>query len=337
MLLASVQETRGNRAGAESSLRTAVELAPRYSDPHWRLANLLLRQGRVNESVADLREATRSDPSLVPLTFELLWEASRHDAAALESLVNDRGADLLKLARFLVKQGRIQEATGVFSRFVAAGDDSLASADAHELSSFVDGLIATGNFEAARRVWADASGATGSTSLLWNGGFETSRTKYPQFDWRIAANNYAQIGVDMSAAHGGVSALRIDFRGRDTTRLDNEVTQLVLTRPNSACSLECWVKTSNLTTPEGPRIVVSESKSGKWIASSEPVAGGSGDWRLLRVEFVAPDVAAGPVTPLIVSIKRKPQFSYDDPTSGTVWFDDFVLAERTTAANTERR
>ena len=332
MLLASVQE-RGNRSAAESSLRVAVQLAPQYSDPHWRLANLLLRQGRVNESITSLREATRSDSSLVPLTFELLWDASHRDPGALESVVTGRAGDLLKLARFLVKQGRVDEAAEVLDRFAATGADSFASADAHELAAIIDELIATGNLEPARRVWADASGATGSDSGVWNGSFETAPTRYPQFEWKIAGNNYADIRVDTSVAHSGSSALRIQFRGRDTTRLDNEVTQLVLTRPNSAYALEYWVKTSGLTTPEGPRVVVSESKTGKWIASSDPVPAGSSDWRRLRFEFVAPELAQGLVTPLVVSIKRKPQFSYDDPTGGTVWFDDFALVERKQAAD----
>ncbi|HEU4391480.1 MAG TPA: tetratricopeptide repeat protein, partial [Blastocatellia bacterium] len=334
MLLASIQETRGNRAAAESSLHAAVRLAPSYTDPNWRLANLLLRQGKLDDSVISLREATRSDPSLVPLTFELLWEASNHNTTVLESVVAGRSADLLRLARFFVKQGRVQEAAEQLSRFEHAG--SIASLETLEITAVIDDLIATGNLEAARRVWAAASGAGGDTSLLWNGSFETAPAKYSQFDWKITGNNYADVGVDTSTGHGGSSALRIQFKGRDTTRLDNQVAQLFLTRPKMTYSLDCWVKASGLATPEGPRVVVSESKSGKWIASSDPVSGGSSDWRPLHFEFVAPDVSQGLVTPLVVSIKRKPQFSYDDPTSGTVWFDDFVLSERSTNAEIQR-
>jgi len=31
---------------------------------------------------------------------------------------------------------------------------------------------------------------------------------------------------------------------------------------------------------------------------------------------------------MIISIKQKPQFSFVEPTSGTVWFDDFVWKEQ---------
>jgi hypothetical protein len=35
---------------------------------------------------------------------------------------------------------------------------------------------------------------------------------------------------------------------------------------------------------------------------------------------------------VVIAIKQTPQFSYVDPTSGTVWFDDFVLTEAMTFA-----
>ena len=30
---------------------------------------------------------------------------------------------------------------------------------------------------------------------------------------------------------------------------------------------------------------------------------------------------------MVISIKRKPRFSYDEPTRGTVWFDDFSMKQ----------
>jgi hypothetical protein len=43
----------------------------------------------------------------------------------------------------------------------------------------------------------------------------------------------------------------------------------------------------------------------------------------VTLEFVAPaDWGA-----LLLTIKRIPKFSYDDPTRGTLWLDDFSLTE----------
>jgi hypothetical protein len=119
----------------------------------------------------------------------------------------------------------------------------------------------------------------------------------------------------------------VDFTGRDTTRLDDEISQRFLVQPGARYKLDCFVKTEGLVTPEGPRVVVSDSKSSAVIAGSEPIPRGSNDWRRVSVDFVAPPAAHS----LVVAIRRIPKFSYDDPTKGTIWFDDFSLTEQAKA------
>jgi predicted Zn-dependent protease len=61
LLLASVRETKGDRAGAEQAMRAALELAPNSTTVHWRLANLLLRQGKLAAALGEFRKATMAD------------------------------------------------------------------------------------------------------------------------------------------------------------------------------------------------------------------------------------------------------------------------------------
>src|SRR5205814_2128397 len=49
VLLATIEEAEGDRAAAEQALQKAVALAPNYTDVHWRLANLLLREGKLEK------------------------------------------------------------------------------------------------------------------------------------------------------------------------------------------------------------------------------------------------------------------------------------------------
>jgi hypothetical protein len=75
--------------------------------------------------------------------------------------------------------------------------------------------------------------------------------------------------------------------------------------------------------------VITSATSPDWIAASEPIARGSGDWQRLAVEFAAPPSPNGAgMSAVFVSIKRKPKFSYDEPTSGSVWLDDFTVKEQ---------
>src|SRR5262249_50521500 len=71
-------------------------------------------------------------------------------------------------------------------------------------------------------------------------------------------------------------------------------------------------------------VVVTAQNSATPLAASTVIEAGSYDWRLLKMDFVAPSNAHA----LVIAIKQRPQFSYVDPTSGTVWFDDFVLKEQ---------
>jgi len=172
-------------------------------------------------------------------------------------------------------------------------------------------------------------GAEGQSTLVWNGGFELDLPKdFAQFDWSFGRSEYARFTIDTAVAHSGARSLRIEFAGRDTTQLDNEIKQLVALRPGVRYSLECYVKASDLQTPEGPRVVVSSSASPVWLAASDAVVPGSGDWQRLAVAFVAPQSASSATSAVLISIKRKPKFSYDEPTRGTLWFDDFSLKEQ---------
>ncbi len=97
-------------------------------------------------------------------------------------------------------------------------------------------------------------------------------------------------------------------------------------RPGAHYRVECYVKSENLVTPDGPRLVVTD-KGSTWIAQSDPIAAGSNDWRQLSVEFVAPKVVDDS-SAVYISIKRKSKYGYDEPTRGAIWLDDFTMKEQ---------
>ena len=324
LTLASIQEASGDRQAAEQSLVTALGLAPEHWNVHYRLGNVLLREGKLGRSLEELRASVAANNELLPGTLDLVWRASREDVNAVRAVGESNARTRLTLAQFLQKMSHPSEAANVFGSIDR--NDRLASAA--ESSAFLNSLIAAGRYDTARELWSDLARADRQSMLLWNGGFESDISKdFAQFDWVFARTEYARFALDTSVAHSGSRSLRIEFTGRDTTRLDNEFKQLVPVRPGSRYRLECFVKTNNLESPEGPRVVVSDASS-NWIAASEPVAAGSSDWKTLAVDFIAPQNAGSGSSAVVVSIKRKPRFSYDEPTSGTVWFDDFSMTFR---------
>jgi hypothetical protein len=330
LMLASIEESRGDRLLAEKALRTALTLAPNKAEVHWNLANLLLRRGELGNSLEAFRSAAALKKTLLPGTLSLIWRASNGSLDALESVTGDEPGARITLAKFLLNHSQVTEAVNVFNTL--DHKSRLGSADC---AAMLNTLVESNHLQLARSLWTGTIAANGpDQQSISNGSFETDAVKgFAQFDWIINRSDFAKITITKGSAHTGGRSLRIDFAGRDTTRLDSEVKQLVVVNPRTRYRLECYAKAEGLVTSEGPRIVVTAGRSSEWVAWSEPVAAGRSDWQHLVTEFTAPNSADGSAVGLYVSIKRKPQFSYDEPTRGRIYFDDFTLSEQVTVAS----
>jgi tetratricopeptide (TPR) repeat protein len=334
-MLASVEESRSDCDSAERSLREAIRLAPNKADVHWSLANLLLRRGELGPSLEEFQTAAALKRSLLPGTLNLIWRASNGSVEALEIVSGEEAAARIALARFLLNHSRAEEAAAALNTI--GREQRLASA---ECAALLSDFVRSNQLELARSLWARTVGANDrEPRLISNGGFESDAVEgFSQFDWKINRSDYARASIAEGNARTGARSLRLDFLGRDTTRLDNEVEQLVVVKPGAHYRLECYWKSDGLVTSEGPRIVVTTTPaaSPEWVASTEPVAAGRSDWQHLETEFVAPSSLDGRPLGLYISIKRRPKFSYDEPTRGRIYFDDFTLTEQPPVA-TERQ
>lgn len=324
LLLASIEEARGDRAAAESSLRDAMSLAPNNTEVHWRLANSLFRQGKYRESLAEFRLVTNANREYLPAALDMMWRASNGNPAAAEAVTPSDARSRLALSGYLLKQARVSEAARIFD-----GIDRTTRLASDESGAFINTLISMGEFEMARALWVNLVAGKedldgGYRAVVWNGGFESEPSpRLAQFDWAISSSNFAAVAIE-SGGRTSSRALKIDFLGRDTTRLAGEVKQIVLVRPGARYRLSFYAKTEGLVTTEGPRIVLEEKKTSAVVAQSKPINAGTADWQIENVDFTAPAGANA----LVITVKRIPRFSYDDPTRGRLWLDDFALNEQ---------
>jgi hypothetical protein len=164
-------------------------------------------------------------------------------------------------------------------------------------------------------------------TMIWDGGFEMDPVQgLNLFNWVIRPDKFAWVAIDRSVCRTGGRSLKVVFSGLDTTRLGDQVQQTIILKPGAGYRLECYAKAKDLVTPEGPRIAV--IGQGGLIGESDPVRTDSDDWQKLTVSFVAPADQSANQAPAKLAIVRTPKFSYDDPTTGIIWFDDFSLVER---------
>jgi tetratricopeptide (TPR) repeat protein len=318
LLLSTAREMRGDRAGAEAALKEALRLAPHSVEVNWRLANLLVRTGQLDASLDYFAKAVSASPPLVTPMLNLLWNVGGRNVALLERAAGATTRARLILSFFLLERGEVASATRVFSA-IDRGERLSQS----EGGAFIAALVEAGQLELARKQWVELTGAASAEALLSNGGFETNPVEgLSQFDWTLAGNKYARVAIDPSTAHGGSRSLRIDFAGVDTTRLEGEIAQLALVKPGARYRLSYYVKTNELSSPEGPRVVALANRTTA-VATSEPIANGTRDWQQVSLDLTAPPWASS----LLISVRRIPRYSYDDPTRGTLWFDDFTLTE----------
>jgi len=321
LLLAGVEEALGDRQAAETSLESARSLAPNNAEVQWRQANLLVRNEKLVEAEDVFRTACASDLGLVPVTLEVLWRATDGSAATVESVTPSDPESQLNLAGFLLLQSRGADAGRIFANIPRAESLKLANTPV-----FINSMIKAGEWELARSLWANLIGVDHSRlPMLWNGSFEEPPHKnLNQFDWQLESSEYARVRIDSTCAHTGSKALKFEFLGRDTTKLDREISQQVVLRSGTRYRLECYVKTDQFEAPEGPQIVVADLSDKQSIAVSAPIATGTYEWRQLTLDFTPP-MNNGAYVALTVSLKRKPRFSYDEPTRGIIHLDDFSI------------
>ena len=355
--LATLQEAMGDRQAAEASLRAAVGLAPNDATVRWQFANLLYRKGDLPGAVEQFTIACDFDRTLLPSALGLLWDPATNNWVsnidAIRGVVPNDPASQILFARFLADQGRPVEAARVFKNV-----EPHARLESGQTPAFIDLLMSDGTPALAKSVWANQSGvdpnSPNGAPIVWDGGFESSPAAKPSlFEWRLRETKYARISVDRQAAHNGSRSLRIEFAGIDTTRLDGEITQTIVLNPATRYRLSFYVKTDSLVSPEGPRVAVGLPGS-DWHVVSSPIPTGSEGWTMMSFSFTTPagseassksgGAAAGAGATstatvgaganerehslaAVLSIVRKPAFSYDDPTRGSIWFDDFSITE----------
>jgi hypothetical protein len=322
-LLATAQELNGKQGQAENSLRAAVKLAPNHAELNWEFGNLLLRRGKLSESFGPLRIAARSRVDLLPTAIETMWRSSGGSLDALRSFAGDDAEVMLAVVKYLTERKLVAEAGAVFNSI-----DKQARAHSTQSPELINALMRVGRFDLARATWVELMTAIrpearAAGSLIWDGGFEKDAVeRLNQFNWVIRPDKFAWIGIDRGVARTGGRSLKVVFSGLDTTTLSDQVQQTIVLKPGAGYRLECYAKAKNLITPEGPRIAV--IGQGGLIGASGPVSVDSDDWQRLTISFVAPANQAAAT----LAVVRTPKFSYDDPTRGIIWFDDFTLVER---------
>jgi len=317
--LGNSRDSAGDMNGALAALKEAVRLAPYYAQPRWRLGNLLLRTGRLDEGFEEIHRATASDPSLFPAAIDLAWGAYNADARKVEQVLQPQtSTDRLVMARYFAKRGKTIEAIKLFR-------DAGGASEQDRLSLLAE-LLAAKKFKEAYEVWASASNVSGGKSggaIINNGGFENRLVDNDTgFGWQFARDPQTiNISLDTNERRSGAHSLRVNFNGASAPSA-RVLSRLVLVEPNTPYQLSFAVRTQDIVTGGLPMVTVRDAgNDDRVLAQSKLLPQGTSAWQNYEANFTTPSSTEA----VVIALQRQNCSDTPCPIFGQIWFDDFTL------------
>lgn len=312
LALGNVREDFGDREGALAAFNQAVSAAPYYGQTHWQRGNVLLRLGRYDEAIADLRQAATSDRRLLPNVIDLMWGLTGGSPKRTEELIQiSSDPDRWEFTRFLARKGEGGEVIEQASLL----NNALSVENKDELIWL---LVGSKNFRDAFRLWKGSETSDGFV----NGKFEDALVLDDSyFRWHISDSQAnANFAIDVSERFSGEKSLQVSFNGEWNSGAAL-LSQTVVLGPGRH-RINFAVKTKDLVTGGPPRIVVTNTTNSQRLGKSDPFPQATSAWLSSGVEFELTSTEA-----VDVLLVRDNCTSSPCPIFGVVWLDEFYITE----------
>ncbi|HBB95726.1 MAG TPA: hypothetical protein DC054_10080 [Blastocatellia bacterium] len=278
----------GDQAGAESSLRESIRLAPSFAQPRWQLGSLLYRQEKFPDAFEQLRLGSASNPQLIQTLIELAWTASDGKVSTLEWMVDPHSSRTdLELANFLAMQNMGEEA----ARYVLKAGALVDKKDIDLSRVTIDKLLFNRQFEAAHAAWLATHGSPKSSSTntqgFVNGDFaDEIINNDPGFGWQLTSAPNISAAIDPVGPGPDSRSLRIEYSGNSSPG-DPVITELLLLQSNKRYEVRFSARTDRLVSGGPPVIVIADvgGEVSKILGQSSPLPPDTNGWTSYSVEF----------------------------------------------------
>lgn len=339
--LGKAYESNGDAARAEAALLTAVELAPKYFETRWALANLRLRLGRTEAALDDLRAAielsagysSRPDYNATTNAFNVAAGAVGVSVEALRRVAPGDNVSQAYLAGFLAGRDALDQALRMWRGMSADDPDSYRSL----IFQLLYELQVKSRFTEEKEVWdrlmsLEGRKASGSDNPISNPGFEEAPLAETYslliepptgFDWVFRRHTEVRVQRQNEEKHTGMYALQLTFAASMRSEFQ-ETSQLIAVEPAQAYRLSYFVKTRNISNETPPLVEISDARPQGVVIARLAAPSGTNDWIEQSVTLTTPAGAQG-----LRLIVRSPQLkTIDRSRIVEVWFDDFKLEKQ---------
>lgn len=327
--LGRAYEQSGDAGKAEKAFLRAIELAPRYTYPHWQFGNFLLRAGRADEALRELKLSAQESVVYRDQVFAVAWDFFDRDTAKMDELASGSPEMLAGLTRFYAAREKAEEAFAAWSRMTP---------DERHRQVEIGALVARALFE--KRYFRSAAEFVRTldrepeveVGKIVNGGFETPLAENPDslFCWYVIRRDKVEVRQDQIVKKAGQRSLRMNFKGFSGTEFVN-LFQAFAVDGGASYRMRFFVRTEDLRSQSPVSVEIAGVQSALPRAS-EVIPGilakfdfpvGTNDWQEVVLEFVVPDGAEG----LQVRVNRNP-CGEGCLLFGSIWLDEMSL-ERT--------
>ncbi|MEW6731503.1 MAG: tetratricopeptide repeat protein [Acidobacteriota bacterium] len=326
LVRAQAEERVNELAAAETSLREAVKQAPNYLEPHWQLANLLIRAGKMTAALPELRQALTTNSQQLPYALELIWQLSDADLRLTESILPANPTAEMEYLRLLLRKTRYRDAASYWQQLPM----TVRNANSVMARQLIEALIVAADYDLAFDIWRvlpEYQGLELPKGKIHNGDFKQPlEQRGAGFEWQFDnTSTLAKLSVDTTASQPNGYSLSIDYTAEGNPTFDH-IRQIVIVEPGHQYRLRYFARSKELVGGALPVVEITDAAGrAPLMVGSQPAILGSVDWRQFEVSFKV----EAPTRALLIAIRRHAQCVVEGPCPifGRVWFANFVLEE----------
>lgn len=319
--VARLRERSGDIAGAERTLKIALDLAPNNAALQWAFGNVLLRQEKFERGFGYIQSAVQRDARYAGPAAAIAWDIFDGDVEKSKKAVGDSSPVKAALASYLSKQKRFDEVIEIWNTIP---DKERREQFAKEADAIVFDMIRANEYRNGVRVAAGQAGGSESKpkiGTITNASFESpiEQDKNRGFDWIIEKGQLPKIGIDLEKKKAGKRSLAVVFEGGPKKEF-RRVSQKVAVVPGESYEFSVSYL-ARLNTEETLKWVIRASESKKILGETEAAVAQTNGWESLTISFSVPEDIDG------VEVYLAPETCSSSvcPKKGIIWFDEFVL------------
>lgn len=304
--LARFLSKEGKRDDALFTLNEATRLSPGIVSLRWDAGMLASELGDAEALLDNLSSVITNDPDRRKRAFIVLWQTFRNGDEILK-IVPEKA--LIEYLNFLIRTNRAPQAKSVWEKLSNNNETPVLA-----FLNYVDFLINRDELSYAKQIWANRfEDWTG----VWNGGFEREILNYG-FDWRIRDVDGAAISREKDKNDEN-HTIKIEFDGKHNVDFYH-FRQYVPVEENSTYKLTSTMKSKDISTNNGLYWQVYCRNGKELYAKSEQVRN-STDWHPVILSFETPEGC----NIVSIGLRRNISDRIDRNISGTLWVDDVTL------------